>query len=234
MSSRQEETERRRAERIAAEEAAAKAAARKQRLGIAAGVGLAAAAVIAVVIALSAGGKDPNKPPANGPPIPAQKVKDLTAAAKAAGCTLRTFVPGPNDRQHTTSKVKYKENPPVFGPHYPIPASDGDYVGQGTPDVERLVHPLEHGRVEIQYKPGLAPHRVKQLETLLGEKWGDKAPGYKQLLFENKTSMPFEVAATSWGQQMGCATFTDATFDALRAFREKYVDKGPELVAYPE
>jgi hypothetical protein len=42
--------------------------------------------------------------------------------------------------------------------------------------------------------------------------------------------MPFQVAATAWGHLAGCKRFTDKTFDVLRAFRERYLDKGPELV----
>ena len=51
------------------------------------------------------------------------------------------------------------------------------------------------------------------------------------MLFQNNTKMPDAVAAVAWTQKIGCPTFNDKVFDVLRAFREKYVDKGPELVA---
>jgi hypothetical protein len=50
------------------------------------------------------------------------------------------------------------------------------------------------------------------------------------LLFENNTNMPYEVAATAWTHIMGCKTVNDKTWDALRAFRDRFVDKGPELI----
>jgi hypothetical protein len=50
------------------------------------------------------------------------------------------------------------------------------------------------------------------------------------LLFENTTDMPFAVAATAWGHMVGCPTMNDKVFDVLRAFREKWIDKGPEVV----
>ena len=175
----------------------------------------------------------PSRRASNTVPIPAQKVTDLKAAAKAADCTLRSFTPGANDRQHTESRVNYPQNPPVFGPHNPTWASDGDYVGQGAPETEKVVHGLEHGRVAIWYKPTLSQRQVSQLETLFSEPMEGKPEGYKQLLVE-RANLPGAVAASSWGQQMICTEFTDATFDALRAFRTTYVDKGPESVPFPE
>jgi hypothetical protein len=42
--------------------------------------------------------------------------------------------------------------------------------------------------------------------------------------------MPFAVAATAWDHQLGCPTMNDKVFDAIRAFRTDYIDKGPEIV----
>jgi Protein of unknown function (DUF3105) len=190
-------------------------------------------------VAGGGGGSDrsadkPKSKPKSTVPIPAAATTNLDAAVKAAGCTARTFVPGPNDRNHVTGKVNYKQNPPVFGPHNPIPAHDGDYAGNTPPSTEQLVHPLEHGRVVIWYRPPLSAHRVSQLETLFSEPIVSGAPeGYKQLLV-TRANMPFEVAATSWGQQLGCPKFNDKVFDAIRAFRKAYVDHGPEQVPFPE
>ena len=57
--------------------------------------------------------------------------------------------------------------------------------------------------------------------------------GYKTLLFENNTNMPYAVAATAWGHLIGCNTFNDHVFDALRAFRLKYIDKTVEAPLQP-
>jgi hypothetical protein len=238
VSSRQAEKERRRQERLAKEAEAAKSARQRQIMGYAAGGVLGVAAIVAIVIAVTAGGGGGSEPKPSideGPkvPIPARQVTDLPQAAKAAGCTVRSFVPGANDREHVNGSVQYKQNPPVFGPHNPVPASDGDYVGQGAPQTEQVVHALEHGRVAIWYKPSLPQRRVQQLETLFAEPIEGQQAGYKQLLVE-RADMPFQVAASAWGQQLGCPQFNDKTFDALRAFRARYVDKGPENVPFPE
>src|SRR5688500_4707174 len=199
MSSRKEEKEQRRAERLAAEQQAAQADARKRRLGIvvAAVLGLAAVAAIVVVVAGAGGGGDEPSASTGGAPVPAQRTTDLTAAARAAGCQVRRFQPGPRDREHVTRAVRYPHNPPVFGPHDPVAASDGNYVGQGTPRTEKIVHSLEHGRIVIQYRPGAAPRRVAQLETILAEKPKPNViSGYNTLLIENRTNMPHALAVT--------------------------------------
>jgi hypothetical protein len=237
VSSRKEQKEKLRRERLAKEQAAAAAEKRRRMMGFGVGGVLAVAAIAAVIVAVAAGGggDGPEQDGGNGPktPIPAQQVDNLQTATREAGCTLRSFTPGPNDRQHTEDPVTYKQNPPVFGPHNPQWASDGNYVGQGAPGTEHVVHALEHGRVVIWYKPNLPPRRIAQLETLFAEPIEGKPEGYKQLLVE-RPNMPFEVAATSWGQQLGCPRFNDKVFDALRAFRATYVDKGPESVPFPE
>jgi uncharacterized protein DUF3105 len=237
MSSRKEEKERLREERLAKERSAATAERRRRLLGMLAGGVLAAAAIAAIVVAVMAGGGDdgpkPNQDDGPRVAIPAQKISSLDDAAKAAGCTLRSAAAGPNDRQHVTVAVNYPQLPPIFGPHNPTPAHDGNYVGQGQVEREQIVHSMEHGRVVIWYRPNLPKRRISQLETLFHEPIVGKPEGYKQLLVEDD-GIPTPVAATAWGQAMLCKRFDNKTFDALRAFRARYVDKGPELVPFPE
>lgn len=226
---------------MAAEEEAARAAARKRRLGIAAGIvaGIAAVALLAVFTVGRMGGDD--RQGASDPArsagqvaIPAVRTRELAPATRAAGCRLRSFRPGPADAQHIEGKGDYRHNPPVFGAHNQTPSSDGNYVGQGTPAKENLVHALEHSRVIIWYRPDVGERRIGQLETLFAEPIPGKPSGFDLLLVQNQTQMPFAVAATAWGQQLGCPRFTDKTFDALRAFRASYVGKGPENAPFPE
>ncbi len=239
MASRQEEKERRREERLVAERAAAASAARGRRLRLAIGGVLAAALVAAIAIAVVAGGSSSKGPKTSsssspGAKLPAVKTADLSAAAKAAGCTLQDFPGSTEDRGHTQAKVKYKTNPPAFGPHNPVAAADGDYVGQGPPQLEMSVHALEHGRIEIQYRPDLPSTQVKQLEALFNESAGPYSPGQYLLLFPNATNMPYAVAATAWTHILGCKTFNPGVFDAIRAFRLKYTLKAPEFINQAE
>ena len=170
------------------------------------------------------GGSTPEKVAA----LPAQKETNLDAAAKAAGCELET---APSEgRTHTTSKVEYKTNPPTSGPHNPTWAEDGIYATDNTPEIGKLVHTLEHGRIDIQYKPGTPKATIDKLETLGSEELNFGREAYHTLVFENPTGMTAAVAATAWTQSLTCPKMDDGVYDAVRAFREKYTDKGPELI----
>ena len=158
------------------------------------------------------------------PPV---KTKTLVAAARAAGCTLENPPEqGVEHEQREFTEADYNSNPPTSGTHFPTWYEDGVYASGTTPELGRLVHALEHGRIEIQYKPGMPAATVGRLEKLVDQ----LDSGYHMLLFENATKMPYEIAATAWGHLLGCPKMNDQVFDALRAFRKNYVDKGPETV----
>ena len=48
------------------------------------------------------------------------------------------------------------------------------------------------------------------------------------ILVENRTDMPCDVAAAAWGHVLRCRRLTPKALDAIRAFRDAYVDQGPE------
>jgi hypothetical protein len=230
MSSRQEEKERRKRERQEAEQAAQAGTARKKRMQLVFGGVIAIVAVVAVLfVALNLfGGDDGEAEVAKGAAaIPAQKESDLKKAAAAAGCKL---VDSPNEGAGHEEKAfkasDYKSNPPTSGTHFPTWYDDGVYAPGDTPELGRLVHTLEHGRIDVQYKPGTDAKTRAQLETLVNESDG----GYHMLLFQNETKMPFAVAASAWDHYLGCPTMNPQVFDAIRAFRLEHIDKGPEIV----
>lgn len=237
MASRKEEKERLREERMEREAAERRKASAKRRAQLVFGGLLAAAAVAAILVAVLAGGGDDEEPTANGGDdrpavaIPGVQIRDLDEAAKAAGCKVETFTS--EGRTHIGDEETfddYKTNPPTSGNHRNTPAEDGIYEPGNEPAKEALVHTLEHGRVVYHYKPGTPPRRISQLETLVNEPFKG-VEGYHQVLVQNNTEMTEAVAAVAWTQKVGCPEFNDKVFDVLRAFREKYVDKGPELVA---
>lgn len=237
MASRQEEKEKRRQERHAREEAERKAVARRKRLQYVFGGLLAVAAVggIVAVLALGVLGGDDGGGPGNprdasdvasDVSLPEQKNGDLKAAAEAAGCKLTN--PEIEGSTHESKEFKasdYKTNPPTSGNHNPDWYEDGIYNPGDTPKLGMLVHTLEHGRIDVQYKEGTSADDVAKLEAFLGE-----TDGYHMLLFENTTGMDAAVAATAWGHSITCSKIDDTTWDALRTFRTSYIDKGPEAV----
>ena len=230
MSSRQEEKERRKRERQEREQAEKASAARRKRMQVVFGGGLAAIAVAAVVVVVFIGLGDDSgadEVPASQAGIPAQQESDLKKAASAAGCKLVDAEnEGAGHEEKDFQAADYKQNPPTSGAHFPTWYDDGIYNAGDTPELGRLVHTLEHGRINVQYKPGTSATTVARLETLVKE----SEDGYHMLMYENTTKMPFAVAATAWDHQLGCPTMNDKVFDAIRAFRTEYIDKGPEVV----
>ena len=236
MSHRQEEKQRRREEREAREKAEKARAAARKRMQLAVGglVAIAAVAVVVLLVTGAIGGSGGDDETAAAAPeaasnvtIPEQKIGDLKAAAKAAGCKLEN--PEVESAQHEErifTEADYKTNPPTSGNHFPQWSEDGVYPTGNTPPLGELVHTLEHGRINVQYKPGTPEETVEQLNALLA----DMQDGYHLLLFENQTNMEAQVAATGWGRSLTCPEMNDQVFDAIRTFRNEYVDKGPEQV----
>jgi hypothetical protein len=236
---RQEEKERRRQERLQREEAERKSAARRKRLQLVFGGLLALAAIggIVAVVALgvlggdSGGGGDPGEPAqpseaAADVQLPEQKSGDLTAAAKTAGCKVtHPEIEGATHEEKDFQASDYQTNPPTSGNHTPDWYEDGIYAPGDSPDLGKLVHTLEHGRIDVQYKEGTPAEDVTKLEALLAE-----SDGYHMLLFQNATGMDAQVAATAWGHSVTCPQMSDDVFDVLRTFRAEYIDKGPEAV----
>jgi hypothetical protein len=146
------------------------------------------------------------------PPKPPQ-VTDLREAADRAGCRLMLHL---KDEGHLhlppNSPPKYKTTPPTSGNHVEPPYQQADGAYAETPEPLNVVHSLEHGRMAIQYKPGLPEKEQLELKGLYDTMYG------ATLLFPNG-DMPYEVAATTWTNLIGCREYKGAiTLDAIRAF----------------
>lgn len=236
MASRQEEKERKRLQRLEREAEEARAAGRRKRLrlvgGAVLGVAALAALVIALVVGLGGGDGDaagPSAAPSSAnasETLPPPAETDLDAAAEAAGCKLTNAeYEGASHEERQFTASDYETNPPTSGDHTPNWYEDGIYEPGTTPDLGQLVHTLEHGRIDVQYRAGTDARTVAQLETFVGEN-----EGYHMVMFENTTKMPAAVAATAWTQSLTCAEMRPEVFDALRTFRDEYLDKGPEKI----
>ena len=189
VSSRQEEKERRRQERLEREQAEASARRRRKRLQLAVGGLLALAAVAGIVVAVVVRhgrrrrGQDRSAPERLGRG-PAQQDSDIKEAAKAAGCTLSNpAYEGATHEQKTFKPSDYKTNPPTSGNHTPTWYEDGVYDPGNAPNLGMHVHTLEHGRIDVQYKPGTPRRRSRSSRRC----WPRTSDGYHMLLFQNTT-----------------------------------------------
>lgn len=235
MTSRREEKDRRRAERIASEQAAAEQAKRRRTYSIVVGGILALAAIGAIVaVAATGGGGDGGHEAGsltgeqsyeNAATPPPQEQTDLFAVARDAGCVLRN--PTIQGREHVPpeQEVEYGTSPPTSGNHDPTPAGDGVYSESPTAaTTKNFVHTLEHGRIIVHYDPSIDKRRIDQLGGLFND------DPYHMVLTPNER-MRYAVAATAWGHLLGCRQANDQVYDAIRAFRDRYRDQGPEQTA---
>lgn len=245
MASRREEKERLRQIREEAEKREASEQRRKLVIGYAVAGVLAAAVIIGIVLVVigsSGGGAsgnahivgtgiglstttqdlDPDEREGKRTKAGAlASADDLTRAAKAAKCVLRS----PPDEGSThllpsQNTPKYKSDPPTSGNHDPIPLANGVYSSP-IPSFRNALHTMEHGRMAIIYQPGLPEAEQLKLKGVVDEDFRDV------VMFPSE-DMQWEVAAAAWGQYLGCKAYSAKALDAIRAFRDTYRGQGPE------
>lgn len=146
-------------------------------------------------------------------PPPSKKV-GLAEIADAAGCYLLRNVPPEEDKVIPVNAPapEYSKDPPMFGPHTAPPHQQADGAYLTLPDVPDTVASLNHGRMLIQYAPDLPEEFQLELKGLYDTMYGGT------LFFPNNT-MNYAVAATTWGNLLGCTGYEGAaTLNAIRAF----------------
>lgn len=100
--------------------------------------------------------------------IPLLKQRKLTsgdlaaigASEKAAGCrpVLKKKATGNQDHKPEGTPITYPDAPPAFGPHYPVtaPFERKFYTASDRPQIEYVVHNLEHGYSLLWYDDTIA------------------------------------------------------------------------------
>ena len=238
MASRKEQKEALRQERLQREQEAAQSAARKRLIGIVVAAVLVLGIVGALAAVLLAGGDDDGGGSSgggdggsarvsypDGGEIPDQQQADLAKAIAAAGCKAEEHS-AEGSGQHTEDPVNYQTEPPSVGAHNPVPAEDDIY--EEAPAAEQVVHGLEHGRVIVWVRPDASEELLGQVKALY-----DEDPYHVMVVPRSELKEP--VAASAWqapdkGRILRCAKPNEQMWDAIRAFKEQYRDKGPEFV----
>lgn len=252
MASRKDEKERLRVERIAAEREASSSARKRLMLGYVVAGGLTLAILVGIFVAIFSGGSESGESESganvntdfgvldSGLPIderegtaPPEVVNgDLVGASRTANCELQTDLSDEGNTHFSDLEkvVEYETSPPTSGDHYAANEAGSGALADGafleTPNWNRALHALEHGRIQIQYSPDLPEEEQLALKGVF-----DAArPGVD--LFPN-ADMPYDVAVTAWTQLVGCETYEGgATLDVVRDFRDRYLGQGPEAVPY--
>ena len=163
------------------------------------GIGVAVAAVVAVValVAWTGGGNDGGG------------IDDRAAPATSAPAGVRIFEV--RSQAHVSGPVDYPETPPVGGAHDPTWQNCGFYTEAIVK--ERGVHSLEHGAVWVTYRPGLAGDQLDILRRL--------ASSQSHILVSPWAGeLPAPVVASAWGRQLNLDSAADPRLaEFVRAFR---------------
>lgn len=241
------ERERLRQERIAAEENAGKSDRNRLLIGYAVVSTVVLAIAVGVFLLVSGGddggagggdahintntqvgntnGIEPDERAGTAPAAP--EVTDMKEAAEKAGCDLQLELKdeGNVHLARGTEPPKYGTNPPTSGNHIEAPYQQADGAYSEPVEQINVIHSLEHGRMAIQYSPDLPEKAQLELKGLFDTMYG------ATLLFPNE-EMPYEVAATTWTNLLGCDEYKGAaTLDAIRAFgKETWGKYGGEPV----
>jgi hypothetical protein len=119
----------------------------------------------------------------------------------------------------------YNSNPPSSGSHYASPAPWGIKDSE-LPD-ETLIHNLEHGGIEIAYKPDLPQAQIDQLKKIVATfPASSKFNETKAVLVPRATNdHPIELAA--WTYTLSLESVEQ---NKIIDFYNGHLDKGPELV----
>lgn len=95
---------------------------------------------------------------------------EFGVAASDASCedVIAEEQVGSADHRPEGEQLDYTSAPPTSGPHYAVPASFNRkfYTPSDTPEVERLVHNLEHGYTVLWYDPAVLDEQESTLTDL--------------------------------------------------------------------
>jgi hypothetical protein len=249
MASRKEEKERLRQQRLAAERAARSTGHRRLIAGYVVAGLLALAVVAGLVVVIVNGGSGSAEASTcenahiknsggtfrglepdcrEGTPPPTIQFADLQISAQKAGCQLKLELPDEgNTHVPNSTAVDYKTAPPTSGNHNPVPIDDGAYTTPITSDtskptnIRNEVHAMEHGRIEIHYKPTLPEAQQLALKGVF-----DADPN--GMLMYPDPDMPYDVAITAWTNEVVCPNYNETVLDVVRNFRDTYRGNGPE------
>jgi hypothetical protein len=128
-------------------------------------------------------------------------------------------VPATDARDHVEGKVDYATDPPSYGDHnatWVTVNNRGFYTPDDAPEIEQLVHNLEHGYTIAWYDPDISEEEKEELRILSKRLRGDSE--YKKFIAtpwdKSRGELPSgkKIALTHWG--------TEGSQPDLRAFRQ--------------
>ncbi len=143
--------------------------------------------------------------------LPPVRQIELSAAARAAGCALRFGDPGPEVGLPRDSAILRR------------PARAGVY--EQPPSPAALGAAMRQGLVVIQHQLRLDDEDVERLQAL------QRAVPAGTILTPERVPSRYAVSIAGWRRLLACPRLTDATVDAIRLFRGRFIGAGPDRPA---
>ena len=168
---------------------------------------------------------DPGRKPMSAFGVPASQA--------GLGKVLTDSGAGVSDHVPTGQKVTYKTVPPSSGPHWEQPAAFARkfYTGKDRPELETLVHNLEHGYTIIWYDSTIEKDadQLALLEDIAKRFESSEFDNSKKLIVapwaaaDGKFPAGKHLAFTHWSTSAGHRQYsTKVSGPAIEAFMKKY------------
>ncbi len=142
------------------------------------------------------------------------ELASIGSPASVCGDVVKKKAEGDNDHRTTGEQIIYKDAPPTFGPHWneggvaPAPIDKRFYTEDDRPELEALLHNLEHGYTILWYDESIATNDGKLTEV----------EGIAKKLDVSDSNFRFKFIAapyTSEDEKESGATFPDGQHIAL-------------------
>jgi len=140
--------------------------------------------------------------------LPPVRQIELTAAARAAGCELRSgdawdvlALPLPGTPRGRAARAGVYDEPP---------------------DAAELVAALRRGVIVVQHRADLPERERDELRAL------QKAIPGGTIVTPEPARSPYAVAAVAWRRVLGCRNYAAGAADAIRLFRGRFIGSGPD------
>jgi hypothetical protein len=205
---------------------AQRAAERRRNLLVAGIAGVVVVALVAVVFAVIRDYRQSQDPGVIGVSAVAAAC-DPVETDKVSGESVHV---GPGTEQPDKTIVKYDTIPPSSGEHYAQAEAPARpfYTVDDRPQIETLVHNLEHGYTIAWYAPDLPAAQIEQLKQIADLARNNSATGGKFIVSawdDAYGALPAgkTVALSHWGAKSGYRQLCgQVSGEAVETFVEKY------------
>lgn len=139
---------------------------------------------------------------------------EFGVSASAAGCGEIIDTDATGENAHVEGRVEYDTSPPSSGEHRGFTAGFARhfYDRDDTPELEELVHNLEHGATIVWYDEDLSDEDVSELDLLSDKMTEDVTPKFIVAAWDSEDRGEFpegDLAIAHWSIGTGHVQYCD-------------------------